>query len=199
MEITNKWQPVTDVYQEVTDAASPVDADPMTLVNAIRHARSLAEGKTPIGITLITGLYFLLGAIYALFTAKLVAAADSDLAAWLMLHCPALVPITLGTDAKTLPTHMATALAVMAALSVAMGLLWLIRWKPVLFISVALAGFYLVHILVSYMGIAAPLGDPNLFGADQLDILVFESALNLSVFFFVACYPNLKKSFKRDF
>lgn len=197
MEVTNKWQPVTDVYQEISDTTT-FDADPMTLVKAVRHARSMAEVKAPIGISLITGLYFLRAAIYALFAAKLVASSDSDLSGWLMVHCPALVPFTLGTDPKTLSTSMATALGVMAVISIGMGFLWTMRWKPALFISVALCGFYMVHVLVSYMGIV-PLGDPRLFSSEQLDILVLESALNLLVFLFIAGYPNLKNSFRRDF
>jgi hypothetical protein len=63
---------------------------------------------------------------------------------------------------------------------------------------VALAGYYIAHVVLSFFNVAG-LGDPNLFGSDQLDILVLESALNLLIFFFVATYPNLKNTFRRDF
>ena len=199
MDARNNWQPVTDVYQEIANpaSASPVDDDPMTLVNAVRQARSMAQGKVPFGITAITGLYFIRAAIYGLFAAKLVSS-DGNSFSWITLHAPALIPITLSADPKTLPTTMAEALAVMAILSLGMGILWLLRWKPILFISVALAGYYIAHVVLSFFNVAG-LGDPNLFGSEQLNILVLEGALNLLVFFFVATYPNLKNTFRRDF
>src|SRR5579863_7959204 len=125
---TNQWQPVTDVYQQVVDPAlaAPVDDDPMTMLNAVRQARSMTEGKVPFGITAITSMYFLRSAVYALFAAKLVATSESDLSIWITTHCPALIPISLGAvDAKQLPTTMAEALGVMAVLTFGLGLMWL--------------------------------------------------------------------------
>jgi hypothetical protein len=195
----NQWQPVTEVYQQIIDPAqaSQIDADPMTLVNAIRQARSKAEAKAPFGITAITGIYFIRAAIYALFAARLVAPNDSDAGTWIMNHCPALIPIGLGTvDHKKLPTTMAEVLGVMAVLSLGIGIMWLLRWKPILFISVAFSGYVIAHFVISYFNIAG-LGDPNLFGSEQLDVLVVEGALNLLIFFYIALYPNLKNTFQR--
>jgi hypothetical protein len=199
MEARNQWQPVTEIYQQILDPSARVEDDPMILVNAARHARSQAEGKTPFGITAITGIYFLRAAVYALFAAKLLASADSTLGGWITVHCPSLIPLSLSTaNTKTLPTTMAEAMGVMAVLSLGMGLLWLIRWKPILFISVAFAGYFMVHVALSYMHVAG-LGDPNLFGAEQIDILVIDGAMNLLTFFFIILYPNLKNSFRRGF
>jgi hypothetical protein len=201
MEARNQWQPVTEVYQQIIDpvAASQIDADPMALVNAVRHARSMAEGKVPFGITAITGIYFLRAAIYALFALKLVAASDSVLAAWITSRCPALIPIGLGgVDHKKLPTTMAELLGVMAVLCLGIGLMWLLRWVPILFISIAFSGYVIAHFVVSLLNIGG-LGDPNLLGSSQLDIVVVEGAINLLIFFFIALYPNLKHSFQRQF
>ncbi|MFZ0305938.1 MAG: hypothetical protein WAL75_24850 [Terracidiphilus sp.] len=201
MDARNQWQPVTEVYQQIIDpaAASQIDADPMTMVNAIRHARSLTEGKVPIGITAITAMYFLRAIIYTLFAVKLVAASDSNIASWITSRCPALIPIGLGgVDHKALPTTMAEVLGVMAALCLAIGLMWLLRWKPILFISVAFSGYVIVHFVISYFNLAG-LGDPNLFGSAQIDLVVVEGALNLLVFLYIALYPNLKNSFQRQF
>ncbi len=199
MEARNQWQPVTEVYQQIIDPAqaSQIDADPMTLVNAIRQARSMAEGKVPLGLTIITTFYFLRAAIYALFAARLVAPSDSDAGTWIMNHCPALIPIGLSTvDHKKLPTTMAEVLGVMAALSLGIGLMWLLRWKPILFISVAFSGYVIAHFVISYFNIAG-LGDPGLFGSEQIDLVVIEAALNLLIFLYIALYPNLKDAFQR--
>jgi hypothetical protein len=196
---TNQWQPVTEVYQHVVDPAlaAPADDDPMTLVNAVRHARSMTEGKVPFGITAITAMYFLRAAIYALFAARLVAPNESDPSTWLTTHCPALIPISLGAvDPKTLPTTMAEALGVMAVLSFGLGLMWLLRWKPILFISVAFSGYVIAYFVVSYFNIAG-LGNPALFTTTQIDLIVAEVALNLLTFLYIALYPNLKNTFHR--
>jgi len=196
---TNQWQPVTEVYQHVIDPAlaAPVDEDPMTLVNAVRHARSMTEGKVPFGITAITSMYFLRSAIYALFAAKLIAPNQTDLSFWLTIHCPALIPISLGAvDPKQLPATMAEALGVMAVLSFGLGLMWLLRWKPILFISIAFSGYVIAYFAVSYFNIAG-LGNPNLFSSEQIDLIVVEAALNLLTFLYIALYPNLKNTFHR--
>jgi hypothetical protein len=201
MEARNQWQPVTEVYQQVIDTAQAgtLDVDPMTLVNAVRQARSLAEGKVPFGITAITAIYFLRAAIYSLFAVRLVTGADSESTSWIISRCPALIPIGLGgVDHKKLPTTMAEVLGVMAVLSLGIGLMWLLRWKPILFISVAFSGYVIAHFVISYFNLAG-LGDPNLFGSAQLDIIVIEGAINLLIFFYVALYPNLKKTFQRQF
>jgi hypothetical protein len=201
MDVRNQWQPVTEVYQQIIDPAqaSQLDADPMTLVNAVRHARSMAEGKVPLGITAITTFYFLRAAIYALFAARLVAPTEheSDAATWIISRCPSLIPFSLATvDHKKLPTTMAEVLGIMAVLSLGIGLMWLFRWKPILFISVAFSGLIIAHFVISYFNIGG-LGDPNLFSNSQLDVIVIEGALNLLVFFYIALYPNLKDAFKR--
>lgn len=201
MEARNQWQPVTEVYQQIIDPASgsQIEDDPMTLVNAIRHARSVAEGKVPFGITAITAIYFMRAAIYILFAIKLVASSDSYLAAWITSRCPALIPISLGgVDHKTLPTTMAEVLGVMAALCLGIGLMWLLRWVPILFISIAFSGYVIAYFVISYFNIAG-LGNPNLFGSAQIDLIVVEAAINLLIFFYIALYPGLKKSFRRDF
>lgn len=201
MEARNQWQPVTEVYQHVEDPAfaAPVDDDPMTLVNAVRHARSMTEGKVPFGITAITALYFLRSAIYALFAAKLVAPNESDLSIWITAHCPALIPISLGAvDHKKLPTTMAEALGVMAVLSFGIALMWLLRWVPILFISVAFSGYVIAYYAVSYFNIAG-LGNPTLFTSAQIDLIVVEGALNVLTFLYIALYPKLKNTFHRDF
>ncbi|MGD0912460.1 MAG: hypothetical protein ABR928_11220 [Terracidiphilus sp.] len=201
MEARNQWQPVTEVYQQIIDpvAASHIDDDPMTMVNAIRQARSLSEGKVPFGITAITGAYFLRAAVYILFAIKLAASADSDLATWITSHCPALIPLSLGSvDHKKLPTTMAEVLGVMAVLSLGIGVMWLLRWVPILFISIAFSGYVLAYFVISYFNIAG-LGNPDLFTGSQIDLIVVEAAINLLIFFFIALYPGLKKSFRRDF
>jgi hypothetical protein len=201
MEARNQWHPVTDVYQQIVDpvTVASLEGDPIKLVEAARLARSRAEGKVPFGITAITFIYFLRTAIYALFAAKLLAASDSELATWITSRCPALIPIGLGTvDRKALPTTMAEALGVMAVLSLGIGLMWLLRWKPILFISVAFSGYVIAHIAISYFAIGG-LGDPNLFGSEQIDLVVVEGAINLLIFLYIALYPDLKHSFRRNF
>jgi len=201
MEAGNHWQPVTEIYQEIVEQvpASHFDADPMTLVKQARRARAQAEVKVPFGITAITGLYFIRAAIYGLFAAKLVTSSGSALEGWIVAHCPALIPLALSSaDPKTLPTTMAEALAVMAVLSLGLGLMWLLRWKPILFISIGMSGYFLAHIAISYYNIAG-LGDPYLFTPTQLDLVVVEGALNLLIFLYIALYPGLKRSFQRQF
>jgi hypothetical protein len=201
MEVRNQWQPVTEVYQQIIDpvSASQIEDDPMTMVNAVRHARSMAEGKVPFGITAITASYFMRAAIYALFAAKLIAPTSSEITSWIVSRCPALIPIGLGgVDHKKLPTTMAEALGVMAVLSLGIGLMWLLRWKPILFISVLFSGYVIAHFVISYFNIAG-LGDPGLFGSAQIDLVVAEGAINLLIFLYVALYPKLKQSFQRQF
>jgi hypothetical protein len=201
MEARNQWQPVTDLYQQIVDpvTVASLDADPVKLVEAVRRARSMSEGKVPFGITAITFVYFLRAAIYALFAAKLVAASDSELATWITFRCPALIPIGLGTvDRKSLPSTMAEVLGVMAVLSLGIALMWLLRWIPILFISVAFSGYVIAHIAISYFNIGG-FGDPNLFASAQIDLVVVEGALNLLIFLYIALYPDLKHSFRRNF
>ena len=171
----------------------------MTLVHAVRHARSMAEGKVPSGITAITASYFLRAAIYALFAVKLAVGPDSEITTWIVSRCPALIPVGLGSvDHKKLPTTMAEALGVMAVLCLGIGIMWLLRWVPILFISLAFSGYVMAHFVISYFNIAG-LGDPNLFGSVQIDLIVIEGALNLLIFLYIALYPNLKKTFHRQF
>jgi hypothetical protein len=201
MEARNQWQPVTEVYQHIIDpaTAAQIEDDPMTMVSAVRHARSMAEGKAPFGMTAITASYFLRAAIYTLFAAKLVVGSDSEIATWIVSHCPALIPISLGgVDHKALPTTMAEVLGVMAVLSFGIALMWLFRWLPVLFISVAFSGYVMAHFVISYFNFAG-LGDPNLFGSAQINLIVGEGALNLLICLYIVLYPNLKHSFQRKF
>lgn len=201
MEAGNQWRPVTEVYQQIVDpvAAAHIESDPMTLVESVRRARTLTEGKVPFGISAITFVYFLRAAIYALFSAKLIASSDSDLATWIISRCPALIPLSLGAvDRKKLPNTMAEALGVMAVLSLGLGLMWLLRWRPILFVSVAFSGYVIAFFAISYFKVGG-FGDPNLFGAAQLDLVVAEGALNLLIFLYIALYPDLKHSFRRNF
>jgi hypothetical protein len=201
MEARNQWQPVTEVYQQIIDPTqlSQIDADPMTLVNAVRHARSMAEGKAPLGMTAITAFYFLRAAIYSLFVARLIAPSESDAGSWIVSRCPALIPFSLASvEHKKLPTTMAEVLGVMAVLSLGIGLMWLFRWKPVLFISVAFSGYVLAYFAISYFNVAG-LGNLNLFGSEQINLIVIEAALNLLIFLYIALYPNLKISFRREY
>ena len=194
----NQWEPVTEVYQHVDDpaAASSID-DPMAMVNAVRRARIEAEGKAPFGNSAITGLYFLRAAIYALFAARLLAPANSNLIFWIQIHCPALIPFSLSSvEQKKLPTTMAEVLGGMAVLCLALGLMWLFRWIPVLFISLAVSGYLIAHLVVSYFNIAG-LGDSSLFDPTQINIVVIDGALNLLIFFYIILYPKLADTFRR--
>ncbi len=76
--------------------------------------------------------------------------------------------------------------------------MWLLRWVPILLVSVAFSGYVIAHFVISYFNIAG-LGDPNLFGSVQIDLIVIEGALNLLIFLYIALYPNLKKTFHRQF
>jgi hypothetical protein len=200
-EARNHWQPVTDVYQQIIDPAAiaSLDGDPQVLIDEARRKERQAAVKAPAGITAITSLYFLRAAVYALFAAKLAISADTEPGGWIVAHCPALIPIGFGgMDSKTLPTTMAETLAVMAVLALGVGIMWMLRWKPILFISVALSGYYITHIVLSYLKIA-DLGDPALFGPTQIDLVVVEGALNLLTFLFIALYPDLKHKFQRQY
>jgi len=200
MDMRNQWQPVTEIYQQGSDpAAAQFDADPMTLVNAVRKARRAAEGNVPFGITAITALYFIRAAIYTLFAVKLAAAADTDLGIWIVSRCPALIPFSLsGVDHKKLPTTMAEVLGVLAALSLALGVMWLLRWKPILFISVLFSGYIITWFAICMFNIGG-LGDSSVFSNTQIDLVVVEAATNLLIFFYIALYPNLKNTFRRQF
>jgi hypothetical protein len=92
---------------------------------------------------------------------------------------------------------MAEVLGGMAVLSLGLGLLWLFRWIPILFISVAVSGYLIAHIAISYFNIAG-LGDPNLFDPTQIDLVVAEAAINLLIFFYIILYPKLTDSFRRE-
>jgi hypothetical protein len=201
VEARNQWQPVTEIYQQIIDpvSAANIDDDPMTMVNAARRARSLTEPKVPFGISAITFIYFLRGAIYSLFAAKLISSPDSEFSGSITLHCPALIPIWFGSpDAKALPTIMGEAFVVLAVLSLGIAFLWLNRWKPILFISMAFSGYYLAYVAISYFNIGG-FGNPNLFSPMQIDLLVVEGSLNLLTFLFIALYPDLKHTFKRHY
>jgi hypothetical protein len=89
---------------------------------------------------------------------------------------------------------MAEALGVMAVLSLGLGLMWLLRWVPILFISVAFSGYVIGYFAVSYFNIAG-LGNPNLFSSTQIDLIVVEGALNVLTFLYIVLYPNLKRIF----
>ena len=201
MDARNHWQPVTDVYQQIieTAAVASLDGDPMVLIEAARRANKKTEVRVPFGISAIATLFMLRAAVYGLFAAKLLLSPSSEIGYWITAHCPVLIPIGFGKmDSKALPTTMAEALGVMAVLSLGIGLLWILHWKPVLIVSLALSGYTLVHIAISYFGMSG-LGDPNLFAPQQIDLLVVEGALSVLTFFFIALYPNLKQHFHNHF
>ncbi len=196
----NRWQPVTDLYQqEVEGNAPPAAVEPPKPVPVPVSQRDLPKSIVPMSLHIITGLYFLRAIIYFLLGGKLLSDPNSDFSQWLVSMSGAMIPFTITHRHPEMFVRLVgEAMLVTAGLSVVVGGMWLFRSWKIRWITMAYAGGMVVRTAVHYFAGAASGVGSELTG-DQSAIVFCGCAINTLVFCYLAFYPGVKEAFEKPF
>jgi len=196
MQPVNHWQPVTTEYQH--------ELAPIMDVTSLRsrpfgpaYSRFLAAPLIPFGILCITALYFLSACAYFFCASTLFSHPESDIASWLVERYNILVPIqVVSTPGIPLIKPLAETFLLMAIVSLAVAILWLlrpwyIRWITMCFAAAALIRTALILLAGKAAGLTVELT------LEQKQFVLLLAAVNLVVFCYLAFYPGVADACER--
>jgi hypothetical protein len=192
MEPVNHWQPVTLEYQQE-----------LPLFNQERLPRRRRAGQAaesaprdlPTGITCVSWFYILAAGIYFVFGSVLLSDPASNLASLLIGYFRVVLPLPAGaTEGVPLDNMLAEAFFVMAMLSATIGVMWLVRFRPVRWITLAYAGGAVVRCAYYFL---------NQKGAAHATWLAFRqdqvwlaaAGIDALIFCYVAFYSGVGRIF----
>jgi hypothetical protein len=194
----NRWQPVTDLYQQEAEGnASAAIVEPPKPVPVPVSQRDLPPSLVPMSLHIITGLYFLRAVIYFLLGGKLLSEPDSDFSQWLVSMSGAMIPFTIThRHPEMFVKLVGEAMLVTAGISVVVGGMWLFRSWKIRWITMAYSGGMVLRAGVHYFaGVASGVGSG--LSADQAAVLVFGCIINSLIFCYLAFYPGVKEAFEK--
>lgn len=200
MDPANHWQPVTMEYQ--LELAPPAEARSgrrkKINLTAARRDLQRAARELPVGITCVSWFYILAAIAYFAFGSVLLSYPSSQVAALLISQSRILVPFPMSGTYGVPPDNMlAEALFVMAMASGAIGVLWLLRYRPVRWITLCYAGGSLICYACYFYFLkdhgAAHVGALTL---RQTQAWMAASVLDALIFFYVAFYSGVGRVFK---
>jgi len=196
----NRWQPITDIYQQEAEGiAPPVAVQPPKPVPVPVSQRDLPPSLVPMSLNIITGLYFLRALIYFALGGKLLSDPGSDFSQRLVSMSGVMVPFTIThRQPEMFVKLLGEAMLVTAGLSVVVGVMWLLRSWKIRWITMAYSGGMVVRVGIHYFAGAAS-GVGSGLSADQSAILFFGCAFNAIIFAYLAFYPGVKEAFEKPF
>lgn len=213
----NRWQPITDIYQQEAEAfAPPPVALPPKPVPVPVSQRDLPKSSVPISLHIITGLFFLRALVYFILGGKLATDPDSGFSQWFVSMSDIMVPFTIShRHPEMFVKLVGQALLALAALSLIVGILWLVRWWVIRWVTMCYAGGMVARVAIKFFAGAAsgvqtgPLGT-NLVGGGRFSglamglssdeftaVLLFSCAINLLIFCYLAFYPGVSEAFEK--
>jgi hypothetical protein len=216
----NRWQPITDLYQQEAEGiASPaVAVQPPKPVPVPVSQRDLPRSSVPMSLNIITGLFFLRALIYFILGGKLVSAPDSEFSQRLVSLSGVMVPFTVNQRQPEMFVKLVgEAMLAVAVLSLLVGILWLVRWWVIRWVTMCYSGGMVLRVAIRYFAGAAagihggPLGSQAYsagaysglamgLSSDQITAMLFFScAINLIIFSYLAFYPGVKEAFEKSF
>jgi hypothetical protein len=196
----NRWQPITDLYQqEVEGIAPPAAIQPPKPVPVPVSQRDLPKSSVPMSLNIITGLYFVRAVFYFALGGKLLSDPNSDFSQWLMSMSGVMIPFTIThRHPEEFVRLVGEAMVVTAGLSLVVGVMWLLRSWKIRWITMAYSGGMVLRTAVHYFAGAAS-GVGSGLSADQTSAVMLGCAINLLVFCYLAFYPGVKEAFEKPF
>lgn len=200
MENPNLWHPVTEEYQhpENLSVAAVIEPDKSVGQDADQKAEPRRKSAAPVGLAVITWYYFVRAAVYLIFASVVLASPDSDFAAWLVNHSRILIPYTMVRHAErdVFLSVVAVGFGAVGLLSVVIGVMWLVRYWRIRWITMFYAGAMLARTSIFFLsdkaaGLATPLTDLQ---SQQLGL---GCAVNLLLLGYLAFYPGVAQEFER--
>ncbi len=197
----NRWQPITDIYQQELESDAPAVFQPPkpAPVPVPVSQRDLPKGIVPMSLNIITGLYFLRALIFFVLGGKLLSDPGSDFSQRLVSISGVMVPFAIThRQPEMFVKLLGEALVVSAGLSLVVGVLWLFRWWVIRWVTMCYAGGMVVRVGIHYFA-GAVSGVGSGLSADQAAILFFGCAVNAIIFGYLAFYPGVKEAFEKPF
>jgi hypothetical protein len=196
----NRWQPITDIYQqEIAGNAAPAAVEPPKPVPVPVSQRDLPRSSVPMSLNIITGLYFVRALFYFVVGSTLLSNPDSDFSQWLVSLSGVLIPFTIThRHPEMFVKLVGEAMLVTAGLSVVVGVFWLLRSWKIRWVTMAYAGGMVLRTGVHYFaGVASGVGSE--LSGSQATFVLFACAINSLIFCYLAFYPGVKEAFERPF
>ncbi|MFZ0305937.1 MAG: hypothetical protein WAL75_24845 [Terracidiphilus sp.] len=195
----NRWQPVTDLYQQQVEGNGPAMVEPPKPAPVPVSQRDLPKSIVPMSLNIITGLYFVRAVVYFALGGKLLSNPNSDFSQWLVSMSGVIIPFTITHRHPEMFVRLVgEAMLVTAALSVVVGGMWLFRSWKIRWITMAYAGGMVLRGGVHYFaGVVSGVGSG--LTADQDTILFFGCVINSLIFCYLAFYPGVKEAFEKPF
>jgi hypothetical protein len=196
----NRWQPITDLYQQELEGNAPPEVvQPPKPVPVPVSQRDLPKSSVPMSLNVITGFYFVQAAFYIFLGSRVIAAIDSDFSHWIVGQSPNMIPFTIS---HRLPREfyilVAEALIVMGVFSAVVGVLWVFRWWVIRWVTMCYAGGMVVRTGIHYFaGVASGVGSE--LSGSQSAFVLFSCALNSIIFCYLAFYPGVKEAFEKPY
>jgi hypothetical protein len=196
----NRWQPITDLYQqEVEGTAPPAVVQPPKPAPVPVSQRDLPKSSVPMSLNIITGLYFVRAVFYFVLGGKLISDPNSDFSQWLVSLSGVLIPFTIThRHPEMFVKLVGEAMVVTAILSLGVGIMWLLRSWKIRWITMAYAGGMVLRTSVHYFAGAAS-GVGSGLSPDLTAIVIFGCAINTLVFCYLAFYPGVKEAFEKPY
>lgn len=213
----NRWQPITDIYQQEPEvfAPPPVTQAPKPVPVPVNQ-RDLPKRVVPMSLHVITGLFFFRALVYFILGGKLATDPDSDFSQRLVSLSDVLVPFSVSQRHPEMFVKLiGQALLVLAALSLIVGIMWLVRWWVVRWVTMCYAGGMVLRFGIKFFAGAAsgvhtgPLGT-NMVGGGRFSglamglssdemtaALLLSCAINLLIFCYLAFYPGVSEAFEK--
>lgn len=192
MDPVNHWQPVTAEYQ---DELPLFQQDRLSLRRrAGRAGAGAAPRELPAGITCVSWFYLLAAGFYFVFGSVLLSDPSSNFASQLISYFRVVIPLPAGlADGVPLDNVLAEAFFLLAMLSATTGVLWLVRFRPVRWITLCYAGgeaLWCAYYFLNNGGTHA-----GLLTAPQCQIWLAVSCIDALIFCYVAFYSGVGRIF----
>jgi hypothetical protein len=197
MEPVNHWQPVTTEYQRDLPAFNPE----LSLLReklrwpADRQAKNNTQRELPTGITCVAWFYILAAGAYFVFGSVLLSSPASNFAALLIGYFRAVVPFPPGVvEGVPLDNMLAETFFVLAMLSATIGVMWLVRFRPVRWITLCYAGGAVVRCAYSFLAERGT-AHATVLALRQDQIWLAASIVDALIFCYVAFYSGAERVF----
>jgi hypothetical protein len=198
MEPVNHWRPVTDEYQQELPAFNP-DLSPFREKFgwlAVGQAKKSVSRELPTGITCVSWFYLLAAGAYFVFGSVLLSSPASNLATLLISYFRVVVPLPAAvTEGMPLDSTLAEAFFVMAMVSATIGVMWLVRFRPVRLLTLCYSGGALIRCAYYFLDQKGA-GHTALLTLQQSQLWLAMSAIDAMIFCYVAFYASVQRVFR---
>jgi hypothetical protein len=197
VEPVNHWEPVTNEYQhELVPLVEERPSHARTISRTVAgQVTEPVARELPVGVSCLSWFYFFSAGAYFIFGSILLSFPSSNLSALLTRQFRVVVPLLMG-DLGGVPVGnmLAESLFVMAMLSASLGVMWLLRYRAVQWITLCYAGgalisqaLYLLNDRAAALSALAP---------EQRHVLLAAFVVNGLIFCYAAFHPDVDQAFE---